>query len=208
MKATGWILGVAALGVAAFAVARGATNGVTVGAAAPAFEATDSNGKPIKLSDYSGKYVVLEWSNFGCPYVQKHYNSGNMQALQKKYTGKGVEWLTVFSSAEGRQGSYAAEKLNKLAKEKHMASSELIIDSQGKLGRLYGATNTPDMVVIDPSGNVIYSGAIDNMPTPDPEDIKTAKNYVAAALDEAMAGRPVSVKTSRPYGCAIKYSRD
>lgn len=179
-------------------------NSVTVGSPAPAFDATDSNGNSIRLSDYKGKFVVLEWSNFNCPYVQKHYDSKNMQSLQKKYTDKGVVWLTVFSTADGSDGYYPSNKLNQMAKAKGMAST-LVTDSKGTLGRLYGATNTPDMFVIDPKGDLIYSGAIDNNRSPDPEAIKTSKNYVAAALDEAMAGKPVTTKSSRPYGCGIHY---
>jgi hypothetical protein len=147
---------------------------------------------------------VLEWSNFGCPYVQKHYNSGNMQALQKKYTQKGVVWLTIFSSAEGQQGYYKPADLSKLGAEKKM-SSKIIPDPDGTLGKMYGAKNTPTMFVIDPNGHIIYMGGIDDKATPDPEDIATAKNYVAAALDEALAGKPVATPTSRPYGCGIHY---
>ena len=177
---------------------------VEVGANAPAFKTIDSKGNLVNFEDLKGKYVVLEWSNFGCPYVKKHYGSGNMQALQKKYTAKGVVWLTIFSSSEGEQGYYTPSELTKLGQEKKM-SSKLIPDPDGKLGKLYGAKNTPTMFVIDPQGHVAYMGGIDSKATSDPEDIGTAKNYVAAALDEALAGKPITTRVSRPYGCGIKY---
>lgn len=186
------------------ALAFGASTKVEVGASAPAFDAVDSTGKPVRLEDYRGKYVVLEWSNFGCPYVQKHYNSGNMQSLQRKYTQKGVVWLTIFSSSEGQQGYFPPAELTKLGVEKKM-SSKLVPDSDGAIGKMYGSKNTPTMFVIDPSGHIIYMGGIDDKPTPDPDSIATAKNYVAAALDEAMAGKTVTTPKSRPYGCGIKY---
>lgn len=202
MKMRSLLLATVVLGAAA--IVYGATSKVEVGASAPNFDAVDATGKAVKLEDYKGKFVVLEWSNFGCPYVQKHYNSGNMQALQKKYTQKGVVWLTIFSSSEGQQGYYKPDQLSKLAVEKKM-SSKLVPDADGTIGKLYGAKNTPTMFVINPEGNIIYMGGIDDKATPDPEDIATAKNYVAAALDEAMAGKPVTVTKSRPYGCGIKY---
>ena len=202
MKIRSLVLATVVLG--SIAVAFGATSKVAVGASAPAFETVDSTGKSVRLEDYKGKYVVLEWSNFGCPYVQKHYNSGNMQSLQKKYTAKGVVWLTIFSSGEGQQGYYQPAELTKLGAQKKM-SSKLIPDPDGTLGKLYGAKNTPTMFVVNPEGNVIYMGGIDNKPTPDPEDITSAKNYVAAALDEALAGKPVTTPVSRPYGCGVHY---
>lgn len=193
---------VAAAAISVAAVARHGS--ATVGSPAPSFDATDTNGNSVKLSDYKGKYVVLEWSNFDCPYVKKHYNSHNMQDLQKKYTDKGVVWLTIFSSPDGMQGYYPASKLNEMAKAKGM-SSTLVPDPKGALGTIYHATNTPDMFVIDPKGDLIYAGAIDNNRSSDPSTIKTSKNYVAAALDESMAGKPVTTPTSRPYGCGIHY---
>ncbi len=181
-------------------------NGAVVGSAAPSFSTTDAGGKSIKLSDFKGKYVVLEWSNPDCPYVHKQYDGGNMQGLQKKYTEKGVEWLTVYSQSVGSHGYYSADKLTEMAK-KDGAVSTLVPDSKGTLGRLYGATNTPDMVVIDPEGNVIYSGAIDSDNSPDPDATKTATNYVAAALDASMNGQTVKVAKVRPYGCGIHYAK-
>ncbi|HLK15688.1 MAG TPA: thioredoxin family protein [Fimbriimonadaceae bacterium] len=206
MKKLSLFIGTSLVAAAAISMAAiAARSSAAVGSAAPAFDTTDSNGKAVKLSAYKGKYVVLEWANFDCPYVKKHYNSHNMQSLQKTYTEKGVAWLTVFSSPEGAQGYYTPDKLNAMAKEKGM-SSTLIPDPKGALGQLYGATNTPNMFVIDPEGKLIYAGAIDDNRSSDPGVIKTSHNYVAAALDEAMAGKPVTTPKSRPYGCGIHYS--
>jgi len=202
MKIGSLVLATVVLG--ATALAFGVSSKVEVGASAPTFDTLDSKGKAVRLEDYKGKYVVLEWSNFGCPYVKKHYNSGNMQALQRKYTQKGVVWLTIFSSAEGQQGYYPPAELTKLGVEKKM-SSKLIPDPDGILGKLYGAKNTPTMFVVDPNGHIAYMGGIDDKATPDPEDIASAKNYVATALDEALAGKPVTTTKSRPYGCGIHY---
>ncbi len=178
---------------------------VEVGSAAPAFTLTDTHGKQHSLSDFGGKYVVLEWLNFECPFVKKHYNSGNMQSLQKKYTGKGVVWLSIVSSKPGNQGYFPAEEMNKLGAEKKAAPTAVLMDPEGTVGRAYGARTTPQMVVIDPKGNVIYSGAIDDIRSTEVEDVAKAKNYVSAALDEAMSGKDVTVKTSQPYGCSVKY---
>ena len=177
-----------------------------VGASAPSFSLPGADGKTYSLSEYKGKYVVLEWFNPGCPFVQKHYKSDNMQALQKKFTGKDVAWLTIDSSAPGTEGYLTAEEAKKRIAEWKMKSTALLLDSEGKVGHEYGATSTPHMYVIDPGGKLIYSGAIDDKPTPDPEDIKEATNYVASALDQAMSGQPVSIPSSRAYGCSIKYA--
>ncbi len=178
-----------------------------VGAPAPGFSLPDSHGQTESLGKYKGKYVVLEWFNPGCPFVQKHYKSENMQALQKEFTGKGVVWLTIDSSAPGKQGNLSPEEANKQMSDWKMKSTALLLDPKGKVGHEYAATNTPHMFVIDPEGKLIYSGAIDSKPTTDPDDIKSANNYVKAALDEAMAGKPVATPTSRAYGCSIKYDR-
>jgi peroxiredoxin len=178
-----------------------------VGAAAPDFSLRDVNGKTHSLGTLKGKYVVLEWFNPGCPFVQKHYKSENMQSLQKRFTAKGVAWLTIDSSAPGAQGSLTPEEAKKRLADWPMNPTALLLDPEGKVGHEYAATNTPHMYVIDPSGKLIYSGAIDNKPTPDPDDIKGATNYVQAALTEAMAGKPVTVPNSRAYGCSIKYAR-
>jgi peroxiredoxin len=178
-----------------------------VGAPAPSFALPDSNGKTHSLGDLKGKYVVLEWFNPGCPFVQKHYKSENMQKLQKEFTGKSVVWLTVDSSAPGKEGSLTPEGANKQIADWKMKPTALLLDPAGKVGHEYAATNTPHMFVIDPNGKLIYSGAIDNKPTPDPDDVPGATNYVKVALEEAMAGKPVTTPNSRAYGCSIKYAR-
>jgi peroxiredoxin len=177
-----------------------------VGEPAPDFTGTDSHGKTHKLSDYRGKFVVLEWTNNGCPYTQKHYNSGNMQALQKEWTAKGVVWLTILSSAPGAQGYMTAADENAYIIKVHADPTAAILDPTGTIGRGYSARTTPHMFVIDPTGKLIYAGAIDDHPTPDPEDIKASKNYVSEALTEAMAGQPVATSSTRPYGCSVKYA--
>jgi peroxiredoxin len=177
-----------------------------VGAAAPNFSLPAASGKTYSLGDFKGKYVVLEWFNPGCPFVQKHYKSDNMQKLQKEFTGKGVAWLTIDSSASGKQGYLTPADANKQKAEWKMDPTALLLDPDGKVGHEYGATNTPHMYVIDPSGKLIYSGAIDDKPSTDLDDVKTANNYVKDALNEAMAGKPVATPTSRAYGCSIKYA--
>jgi peroxiredoxin len=177
-----------------------------IGEKAPEFTATDSNGVEHTLSQYAGKYVVLEWHNNGCPYVRKQYNSGNMQKLQKEWTARGVVWLTVVSSAPGKQGYVTADEENAYLKQINAAPTAVLLDPTGRLGHLYDAKTSPHMFIIDPSGTLIYNGAIDDQPTPDPVSIEGATNYVSQALSEAMAGKPVSVPTSRPYGCSVKYA--
>ncbi len=177
-----------------------------VGATAPEFTATDSNGKTDSLDAFRGKYVVLEWHNQGCPYTKKHYVSGNMQALQKEWTGKGVVWFTVISSAPGEQGYVTANQENAYLREMRAVPTAALLDPEGKLGHLYNAKTTPQMFIIDPKGTLIYAGAIDDRPTPDPDDVHGAKNYVSDALTEAMAGQPVATPSTRSYGCSVKYS--
>jgi peroxiredoxin len=177
-----------------------------VGKAAPNFSLPDTNGKTRSLTDLKGKYVVLEWYQPDCPFVRKHYRSGNMQALQKEYTSKGVVWLSIDSSAPGEQGNYPAEKLNEIAKQDGSARTALLLDPAGNVGRLYGAKTTPDMYIIDPNGILVYKGAIDNKRSTDLEDVKTATNYVKATLDAVMAGKTVSTTTTQPYGCSVKYA--
>jgi len=176
-----------------------------VGQAAPDFETLDSKGQKHSLASHKGKYVVLEWVNYDCPFVKKHYSSGNMQELQKAYTGKGVVWLAVNSSAPGKQGHCTAGEADGLAKDRSAAYSAYLLDPEGKVGRAYGAKTTPHMFVIDPAGKLLYAGGIDDKPSTDTADVKTAKNYVKAALDEALAGKPVTVSSSQPYGCSVKY---
>jgi peroxiredoxin len=179
---------------------------VNAGDTAPDFSATDSNGKAVKLSDYKGKFVVLEWTNEGCPYTAKHYTSGNMQKLQKEWTGKGVVWLTILSSAPGKQGHLSAQEENDYIKKVNASPSAALMDEKGTLGHLYGAKTTPHMYVIDPQGKLVYVGAIDDKPTTDTSDINRANNYVAAALTEATSGKPVTTKSTQPYGCSVKYA--
>jgi peroxiredoxin len=196
------------LGCAAFATALlplSSAQDVHVGAPAPAFVATDSRGQTETLAHYRGKYVVLEWHNQGCPYTKKHYVSGNMQALQKEWTAKGVVWFTVISSAPGAQGYVTAGEENAYLDKVHAVPTAVLLDPEAKLARLYSAKTTPQMIVIDPAGNVIYDGAIDDRPTPDPGDVHGARNYVTDALTEAMAGKPVATPFTRPYGCSVKY---
>ena len=177
-----------------------------VGRSAPNFTLPDSNGKTHSLADFKGKYVVLEWYQPDCPFVRKHYRSGNMQSLQKEYTGKGVVWLSVNSSAPGEEGNYPAEKLNQIAASDGAARTALLLDPDGKVGHLYGAKTTPDMYVIDPNGTLVYEGAIDDKRSVDLGDVKTATNYVKTALEASMTGKTVPTAATRPYGCSVKYS--
>ncbi len=169
---------------------------VAVGSAAPNFTGTDSHGKNHSLTDFKGKFVVLEWFNPDCPFVKAQYDPKHMQELQKLFTKKGVVWLSVDSSAPGKQGHLTGDQANAVLKEKGASPTALLLDPEGKIGRLYGAKTTPHMFVIDPSGKLIYAGAIDD---------KQGKNYVRAALEEALAGKPVSVAATQPYGCSVKY---
>ena len=180
----------------------------TVGKPAPDFTLTGGDGKTHSLSDYKGKFIVLEWTNPGCPFVHKFYDSGTMQKLQKEETAKGVVWLRINSGAAGLEGSQTVADVEAYEQANQVASTETLLDPDGKVGHLFGARNTPHMFVIDPKGILIYAGGIDNKPSADPADIATAKNYVTAALDEAMAGKPVSVPVSRPYGCSVKYANN
>jgi peroxiredoxin len=179
---------------------------VEVGKAAPNFSLPDTNGKAHSLANLKGKYVVLEWYQPDCPFVGKHYRSGNMQSLQKEYTAKGVVWLSIDSSAPGEQGNYPSDKLNEIAAKDAAARTALLVDPSGEVGRLYDAKTTPDMYIIDPNGTLVYKGAIDNKRSTDLDDVKVATNYVKTALDAALAGKPVSPNSTRPYGCSVKYS--
>jgi peroxiredoxin len=176
-----------------------------VGSSAPEFSLSDAKGKSHSLADYKGKYVVLEWFNPECPFVKKHYGSGNMQKLQQEFTSKGVVWLTIDSSAPGLEGNMTAEQASSTINSWKTHQTALLLDPEGKAGRAYGAKNTPHMFVISPEGKIVYEGAIDSKATPNPADIPTSTNYVKTALDEAMAGKPVSNANTRPYGCSVKY---
>ncbi len=179
---------------------------VEVGKAAPNFSLPDTNGKTHNLADLKGKYVVLEWYQPDCPFVRKHYRSGNMQSIQKEYTAKGVVWLSIDSSAPGEEGNYPAVKLNEFAAKDAAARTALLMDPSGDVGRLYDAKTTPDMYIIDPKGNLVYKGAIDNKRSTDLDDVKSATNYVKTALDAVLAGKSVSTTSTQPYGCSVKYS--
>ncbi len=176
------------------------------GEPAPDFTATDTYGRTHRLSDYRGKFVVLEWQNRGCPYTRKHYETGNMQRLQKQWTARGVVWLTIISSAPGKQGYMTAEEANQYFAQMGAAPTAVLLDPQGTVGHLYDARTTPEIYIIDPKGVLIYQGAIDDKPTTNPEDIKTARNYVDLVLGQAMAGQPVTISATRPYGCSVKYA--
>lgn len=180
--------------------------GAKVGEAAPDFAASDSHGATQQLSAYKGKFVVLEWHNQGCPYTRKHYESGNMQRLQKQWTQKGVVWLTVVSSSPGAQGYVTPAEENEYIKKTGSAPTAALLDPQGTVGHLYGARTTPHMFIIDPYGKLVYNGAIDDRPTTEQADIAGAKNYVSEALQAAMAGRQPPNPTTRPYGCSVKYA--
>jgi len=176
-----------------------------VGQTAPNFTLQGGDGKEHSLDQYKGKYIVLEWTNPGCPFVHKFYDSGAMQNLQKEETAKGVVWLRINSGAPGKEGSQTAADVTDYEKTNHVAATATLLDPTGKVGHMYGARNTPQMFVIDPKGELIYAGGIDNKPSPDAADIPGATNYVKAALDESMAGKPVTTPTAKPYGCSVKY---
>ncbi len=177
----------------------------TLGDAAPDFSLTDSNGKSHALSDFKGKTVILEWTNHDCPFVKKHYESNNMQSLQKKYTDQGVVWLSIISSAEGKQGFVSAEKANQLTKDRNAHPTAVLFDTKGTVGKSYGAKTTPHMYIIDKEGKLIYKGGIDSIQSADKEDIAKATNYVDKAMTEHMAGKAVTENNTTPYGCSIKY---
>jgi peroxiredoxin len=187
--------------------AGAALAGVEVGQPAPDFSLPDTHGKNHDLSQYKGKWVVLEWYQPDCPFVQKHYGAGNMQALQKEFTAKGVVWLSIDSSAPGEEGNYPADKLNEIASSQGAARTALLLDPDGKVGHEYGAKTTPDMYIINPDGKLVYEGAIDSKPTTVVADLKTATNYVKVALDNSMSGKSVSQTVTRPYGCSVKYAQ-
>ncbi|WKW50840.1 thioredoxin family protein [Rhodomicrobium lacus] len=176
-----------------------------VGKPAPDFSATDSKGRTVKLSDYRGKTVVLEWTNDGCPYVQKHYSTNNIQSLQKDAAAKGIVWLSVISSAPGEQGAVSGAEADKLSETRGAAPAAVLLDAEGKVGRLYDARTTPHMFIVNGDGTLVYMGGIDDKPTAIPSDVKAAKNYVRAALDDLAAGKPVATPVTRPYGCSVKY---
>jgi peroxiredoxin len=188
------------------AASAGVGRALPPGSMAPDFKGIDSNGVQHSLSEYSGKIVVLEWANKGCPYEQKHYNSGNMESLQKQWTDKGVVWLSVLSSAPGEQGYVTPAEENDYLKTMKASPTAALLDPKGTIGHLYDARTTPHMFVIDASGKIAYQGALDDKPTPDPASLKTADNYLNDALNAVLAGKPVAVSVTKPYGCAVKYA--
>jgi hypothetical protein len=198
-------LSVALTLLAALALVAAPSRAARVGEPAPGFTGTDTNGRTHRLSDYRGKFVVLEWQNRGCPYTHKHYATGNMQRLEKEWTSRGVVWLTIISSAPGKQGYMTAAQANDYFGEQKAAPTAVLLDPQGTIGHLYDAKTTPEIYIINPQGTLIYEGAIDDQPTPNPASVRNAKNYLALALNEAMAGKPVAIPATRPYGCSVKY---
>lgn len=179
--------------------------GIKTGEAAPEFSLRDTKGNEVSLASYRGKYVVLEWTNPNCPFVVKHYGSQNMQNLQKEYTGKDVIWLSINSSAPGKQGYLDEKQGDEWLQKAGAAPTALLLDANGKVGKLYNARTTPHLFVIDPDGIVIYQGAIDSIRSFDSKDIPSATNYVKTALDEAWSGKKVSNGSTEPYGCSVKY---
>jgi len=194
------------LGIAAAAASGGiAAAAVRNGDKAPDFVGVDSKGASHRLSDYAGKTVVLEWTNHDCPYVKKHYGAGNMQALQREAAADGVVWLSIVSSAPGKQGYVTGPEADALTASRKAAPKAVLLDAKGEIGKLYAAKSTPHMFIIAPDGIVAYQGGIDDTPTANPADLATARNYVRAALADLKAGRPVAVASSAPYGCSVKY---
>jgi peroxiredoxin len=192
--------------LAGFAASTHVAKALPPGSTAPDFKGIDSNGVAHSLSEYRGKYVVLEWANRGCPYEQKHYKSGNMESLQKQWTDKGVVWLSILSDPPGQQGYVTPAEENDYLKTMHASPTAALLDPSGTIGRMYDARTTPHLFVIDPAGKLIYQGAIDDQPTPDPASLKVADNYLNDALNAAMAGKPVAVAVTKPYGCAVHYA--
>ena len=178
----------------------------TVGQPAPAFTATDVTGKTVSLADFKGKHLVLEWTNPGCPYVQKHYGAGNMQATQKAAVDQGVVWLTINTTARDHGDYKPPAEMAAWMKAQKAAATATLMDVEGTVGRAYGARTTPHMYVVNPAGTLVYAGAIDSKPTANPADIATATNHVKQALAESLAGKPVTVASTRAYGCTVKYA--
>ncbi len=195
---------IALVGLASVAIARADTP--KIGQPAPAFSAVDSNGKTVSLSDFKGRVVVLEWTNDGCPFVRHYYDRGDMQALQKSFTAKGVVWLSVISSAPDGQGYADGARANQLTQARDAAPSAVLLDPKGTLGHLYDAKTTPDLFVIGADGKLAYAGAIDSIASGDPDDVPKAQPYVKTALTEVLAGKPVTLALTQSYGCSIKYA--
>ena len=190
---------------AACMIAAPALAEVQIGKPAPGFRLADADGRVVSLAQFRGKTVVLEWSNPECPFVRKHYSSGNMQRTQAAAAANGVVWLTINSSAEGQQGHLTQAQAKALVAGQQSRRTAYLLDPAGSVGKGYGAKTTPHMYIVNPAGNLVYMGGIDDKPTPNPADIKDARNHVLAALGEIKAGKAVSVPTTRPYGCGVKY---
>ena len=193
------------LAIATLSLAGLAHAAPSVGQAAPDFTLKDADGKAVKLSDFRGKYVVLEWTNPGCPYVRKHYDSGNMPATQQDAVGKGVVWLSINSTEKEHYDYREPAQLVAWQKERKAVPTAMLMDEEGSVGRAYGARTTPHMYIVNPQGQLVYAGGIDSIPSANPADIKNAVNYVKQGLAEALAGKPISNATTRPYGCSVKY---
>lgn len=176
-----------------------------IGAPAPDFTLTDAQGHPRRLADFKGTYVVLEWLNPECPFVRKHYGTGNMQALQQELTGQGVTWLSINSSAPDKQGHLTPATAQAFINDQASAATAVLLDPTGEVGQRYGAKTTPHMFLVNPEGTLIYAGAIDDKPSADPADVAGATNYVRQALQEAQRGQPVSFAETKAYGCSVKY---
>lgn len=187
------------------AVAGSAGAAARVGEPAPDFSGVDTAGKTHRLADYRGQLVVLEWTNHDCPFVQKHYDAGNMQAQQREATGQGVVWLSVISSAPGKQGHVSAAEADRLTAERAAAPTAVLLDESGTIGRAYGARTTPHMYLVDRDGTLVYMGGIDSVPSSNPDDIPGARQHLRVALNEVLQGKPVSEPVTRPYGCSVKY---
>jgi peroxiredoxin len=185
--------------------AGGASAAARVGAPAPDFAGVDTQGKTHRLADYRGKTVVLEWTNHDCPYVRKHYGAGNLQAQQREAAAQGVVWLSVISSAPGKQGHVSPAEADALTQSRNAAPQAVILDPEGRIGRAYGAQTTPHLYIIDEAGALVYMGGIDSIATANPDDIPQATQYVRVALQEKAAGAPISAAVTRPYGCSVKY---
>ena len=200
------VLGSVMLGLSFAATSAALAASATVGQAAPPFSAIDASGKPVALADFRGRTVVLEWVNPECPYVRKHYGSANMQATQKAATAKGVVWLSVNSTHASHGDFKAPAEMAAWTRQQGAVPSATLMDGEGKIGRAYGARTTPHMYVIDAKGTLVYAGGIDDKPSANPADVKTAKNFVNLALADMQAGKPVAPSVTRAYGCSVKYS--
>ncbi len=200
------ILRGAAIALSSLTIAFSAQAVPEVGAQAPGFTGTTTTGDNISLSDFAGQKVVLEWTNHDCPFVRKHYDSNNMQTLQQELTGDDVVWITVISSAPGKQGHVSPAEADSLTESRGAAPSYVVLDESGEIGQAYNAKTTPEMFLILPDQTLAYMGAIDSIRSARASDIPKATNYLSAAYAEVGAGQPVSMAQTTPYGCSVKYA--